>query len=246
MIMRWLVVVLLLVPGVADAGVSAPRKGCVAAATCSTPANGDMLSEGFLGTGYENTWTLTDGTATVDPDFTLLGTPPTGSCTEGMDVNAADGNTPEHVQSPTWTAIDPTTTNSDITFSLYVDSYTLPYDGRGLVILNANNSTGLSADTFRLGIFRVSGGLAIRVQGNSTINVAISEDTWYTVVVHLDTTAANSSITLNGGSATTFTRKDNAYSRVHLGAVDVGADIGDLGNSSSISFQVGAIWVNTP
>jgi hypothetical protein len=246
--MRYLIslLIVLLSCSASLGAMKAPRGGGVAAvAGCSTPANGDMLSEGFIGTGYENSWTKTEGTAEIDPDWTLSGTPPTAACTEGFQVDAADGNTRESAESPTFTTIDPTTTNSDIYFYLYVDSYTLPYDGKGLVILVPNTGANLGTTPGWIGIFRDAGALRLRVRGTANVDIPISIDTWYYVRVHYDTTAASSYINLDGGTNTNFTRNDWTYNRVHLGAVDLDNN-GDMTNSSVIDFEVGGIWVNTP
>lgn len=213
--------------------------------TCVTPADGDLLSEGFIGTdnsGYELTgWTATTGTATIDPNYALPGTPPSGSCSEGLRITASGG------QTPTYATHGITSTGlgaiaMDVDFDLYVASYSSTTTYRSVDIITVNDRAGLDQFAFRARVLHNGTSLVLSVQGANSQETPITTGTWYHVRIHLDTTAANSYVQINGGTQATFTRDYiNTVDRVHIGANQVGDSY-----LTATDISMGAIWVNTP
>jgi hypothetical protein len=214
-------------------------KSRVLSAPCTTPDNGDEFDEGFLGTGYENTWAETIGSGgTVNEDFTLSGSPPTGSCTEGLNVIASAAHS--------WAMWDrgstiAAATNIDIYVSFYVDALTLD-DGAVVPIFSWDTDTDpASLATFELRL-RVSSGV-ITVYAASSVDsasVTISLDTWYEALIHLDVTAGNSYMRIDAGENKTFTRTTHNSRYFYLGALD------NLGAGESIDVEFGYAYMNTP
>jgi hypothetical protein len=56
-------------------------------ATTDAPGSHSLLLEGFEGTGYENTWTVDQGS--VDPNYATPAGGPTGSCSQSLRINSA-------------------------------------------------------------------------------------------------------------------------------------------------------------
>jgi len=222
-------------------------------ATCSTADTlipHDTLLEGFgiLTTGYENTWNNGGvGTSvTFDPyaDTTSLTSgKAAGQCNSAMllTVNAPDGN--EQSKYFDHGTIDVDTQVVDYSFRLYV---TVIPDGAEIVYLfaaNNNVSPNNAGDAaVRIGITTNGANVMIRARGTTdSALIPANINTWNLVEVHLDTTAANSTLTVNGGTPETFTRTtaiDPRYS--HIGSY------GAQAAGASITAYIDSITANTP
>lgn len=207
------------------------------ATACTTPTTGDIMHEGFLGAGYElgAAWSET-GTGTIDEDASLPGTPPSGSCTEGLHVVASDsasksrwdnGSTISRAQ------------NIDIHVPFYIDSYTLA-SGSFPILYFQNNATAGIGILATMKVYLSGGVFKFACEGASTSTLtAVSADAWHEVTMHLDATAASSTCTLDG-TATGFQRNDaNDPRYLFLGAPELAA-------GQAIDIYFGRVYVDTP
>jgi len=212
---------------------------------CTTPNIGSEMNEGFLGAGYElgfNPAWIEGGTEIKNEDFTpLSGTPPANSCTEGLNVIATDafGHT-------YWTRSSTIayTTDVDVVCELYVDSATID-TGNSIVIMRWSGNTNATWNGTGYVEWHENGGgqdgWEMRGRGATTgTYTSVSLDTWYTVFLHLDGTAASSYITVDGGSEQYFTRSDINSRYLHLGAVE------QIEDGEAITIEYGYCYVNIP
>lgn len=211
---------------------------------CATPTAGNTLNEGFVGVGYETAGWTEASTGTVDPDFTLSGTPPIGSCTEGLNTVATEstyaGTTWDNGSAILYTS------NIDIVCSVYVDSATLTnFSGTPLVHWD-DNVTAASYGTGLIQAYNSNGTYGFR--GVGTTNSSIAEfamDQWATVKLHFDATGASSYIQCVSGagcvdtSQKAFTRKDLDGRYLRLGPSD-----NTIGAGESIDVEFGYCYVN--
>jgi len=217
---------------------------------CTTPANGDELSEGFEG-GYEAAgWTETVGTGgTLTENYTLTGTAPAGSCLVGLYSAAIAGAS--NMTYATWDAGAPISRagSLDITGSIRVNSSTLPANDDALTVLHwSNYSTSDAAGLAMVKLIDDNGTLMIKAQGaGNSAEVAITTGIWYSFVLHLDGTAASSYFQIDAGttcdaaSECTFARFDSADGQyLHTGPGY------QLDTDEAAAIEWGGIWVNTP
>jgi hypothetical protein len=224
----------------------------VASAACSTPDNGDILDEGFLGAGYQVAgWTEVIGAGgSINEDTTLSGTPPTSSCTEGVRIVASGANT--YVYWDNGSALDASVGDIDITFDVRVSSATTTGEFTDQRLFVPGTSTDPSAtNNMFLRIFRFSSVLYLRADstGNST-SVAITPDAWITVKIHLDASdVATSYLQVTGAGAPTtcdvagecaFTSLNVDPRYFHFGGCD------GIGAGEVVDVQIGYISINTP
>jgi len=226
-----------------------PNKDTVAVdstggAACSTPSNGDQFDEGFLGTGYENSWTEVVSTGTVDEDFTLSGTPLTGSCTEGLNVIAAAVSDKAYID--IGTEIDEAAENFNVFFQFYIDSHTIDDYASVSIVVAADNSNGTYNYTWRAYIIEDSG-FKFTVTGSAGATATVvAEDTWYSVLIHSNTTAASSYYQIDTDAdptdqaQNTFTRANYGFEYLHVGSV-----MGN-GTGESIDIEWGYIYADKP
>lgn len=207
---------------------------------CSTPAIGTTLNEGFVGTGYENSWT--ESGSTVDEDFTLSGSPPANSCAEGLNVNtsASDAYTYWDNGSAMTRAVD-----MDFIVEIYVNSVTLDTDTYVTVLSWDDDTSFDDPGVGGLRIRNVSGTYKFVGRGyTTTLSFDISTGTWLTVTMHLDATAASSYFQCAGCSDETqkaFTRKDTVDGRYFgLGAP------GSIDAGESLDIEYGRVYINVP
>lgn len=205
---------------------------------CTTPADGDILNEGFLGTGYEvSGWSETTGSsATLNEDYTLTGTPPADSCTEGLYINVptSSGDT-----SITYTHDSNIARDIDFYFDFRINSYTLPATQDAIVLLVVWNSSW--GNTVKVQLYNYNyPGVDFRVVGSTTAALTtLSTETWYTAKIHLDATAADSYYQIDGGSEVSFTSQSRDAYYMRLGATGVDSN-------EAIQIQYGRFWVDTP
>lgn len=203
-------------------------------AVCTTPADGDLFNEGFVGTGYEGGgWAETIGaTGVVDEDHTLSGTPPSGSCTEGLmtSVNTSGGVT------YTTKTITSQALPVDIYVEFYIESVTIP-----------TNFGSIEPMAFFAGGTNIASVTMFRNDPNYTFRmgtasqVPVSLQVWHTYKIHLDSTANSCYSQLDGGSQVTFTSNSIAnLTLLHFGIKGL-LDAGDAAN-----IEWGRIWASTP
>lgn len=212
--------------------VSAPPAGC------STPDNGDEIDEGFLGAGFENIGAWTNVGSTPDSNFTLSGTPPANSCLEGLNTVATAAEVRIF-----WNrgSTIPVSTSTDIVMEFYVDAMTIDSFFNAFILSWAGNNDGSYGYTGNINIINSGGTYQLRAQGATlSTGIAIAENTWYTVKLHLDTAAASSYIQVDGGTQYAFTRTETAGQYLHVGAVS------NLSVGESLDLEVGYIYVSTP
>jgi len=217
-------------------------------AGCSTPDNGDYLDEGWEGTGAENTWTLF-GSGTFDQDYALPGSPPTGSCSEGLKIDA------DSIQSSHYWdkgSVHDRSTDLDVVCHIYVSSNTTGTSAPDLTnIISWQLGTTPNSNVVANISLRWQTGTTwyLRPIDLSTPSVTIDLDTWYTVTMHMDGTAASSYMQVVGGGSTTcdvadecpFTRLDTVDGRyLHLGNNNA------TGGGINLDMSVGYCYVNSP
>lgn len=205
---------------------------------CTTPQEGNELNEGFVGVGYELTgWTETIGTnGTVDEDYSLTGTPPTGSCSEGLLTSVTPGSTATYIEKTLPTTITPSTV-IDFYFEFKVNSYTLAEYGYFDFIRLAPN---IFDNTNYVRMQTESSVLRIRAYGaTSTPYQTISEDEWISMQIHID--GSSSYLVINGGSQIPFEAHATNASQVMF----VGGPR-NVASTEGYSIEWGRIWVNLP
>jgi len=145
---------------------------CAGAASCSTPATGDVMNEGFEGcsadgsSGCDKTWTTTGSGVTYN--LALPGTPPTGACSKGVEIN---GDGLDYITYDNGTGL----TTYWAKFSFYVVSHSL-----------ANFAV---TDLFAGGsaVTAVGAGLKLQLMNNNgIIGVRANNNTNSTVVTNLN------------------------------------------------------------
>lgn len=227
-------VLLLLCAATAQAGVFV---GFGQNVVCSTPDDGSLLNEGFLGIGYENTgWTEQVGAnGTIDEDHTLTGTPPSGSCTEGLLTAIAVGATAAtHIVRDMGTGI---TYPVDLYFEMRVNSQS--FSSWGSVRIVGFQSSSGSWDSGALDLRagdNGSGSFGINVNG-SAVN-ALTTGAWHTIKIHLDSTPASSYMQIDGGSNIAFTRATDTPRYLFIGAPHL------VSNDEAISIEWGRVWID--
>jgi hypothetical protein len=220
---------------------------------CSTPDNGDVLDEGFVGAGYETT--MADNQGAPDEDFTLLGSPPSDSCTEGL--RALTSGSSVDAEWDNGSAIDSDTIDVDITCELYLDSAALDANFNSETLIHwDDDTTEWSTGPGMVQLRRSDPNYSLRGSGQDfSTEQVIAEDTWYTVKLHIDkddstgdacATTEESYMQITGGATTcdevaecTFCRTDALDGRYfRIGASSAGTDVVDV--------HYGYCYVNTP
>jgi hypothetical protein len=218
-----------------------------AGGACSTPSTGDELNEGFIGSGYENTISET-GTGTIDEDFTLSGSPPTGSCTEGLNVVTNEAS--NYSQWNRGSAIDSSAVTFKVYLSIYVDAITLDNYAYGNFLAWTSGTDPSSNQTFALRFRNNNGTYQVQVSGENGTRTDIALDTWYEVVYYNDaSTPANSYFQLTGGGSTTcdlttdctFTPAQTVDGQY----LSFGATSG-VGAGESVDVEIGYVYMDTP
>lgn len=215
---------------------------------CETPDNGDVLDEGFLGNGdgYENTWGETVGTGgSIDPDFSLSGTPLADSCSEGVNVigtGSASGNDTVI----TWDngSTIPTSQIINIYAQVYIDSVVLNEWSR-MWLINWDDDTSIwnRTNPASITLYRTTGGYFITGDGSSfSSNIDLNEDTWLQLILHIESGADNSYVQCTTGCSDsgqkTFTA--NAVEGRYLTFGFARED------NASVDVEAGYIYLNTP
>lgn len=218
-----------------------PGPGCKAytSGPCTTPATGAYFNEGFLGTandGYENTgWVTYQGTGgTVNANYTLTNSPPSGSCTEGLLTALTAGGE--------YAAVfrDFGSTHSfpvDIYIEFRVDSYTLPANGDLFRVMKYSPSSD-QTDSAPLWFHIGKDGSGNLIIGNDGGDVALSAG-WHTIKLHAESTSTNSYYQLDGGTQIPYDRGSAGVPQyLFLGSVQlVDAD-------EAFSIQWGRVWID--
>lgn len=231
------------------------KKKAAGGASCS-PTTGDELTEGFESlsgsSGYEanvGTWTQTG--STIDNQATLAGSPPSNSCTKGINFSVVDAAAAKSVWDRGSTLARATTT--DIVFDLYITSITFDDDFENShIFLWANNATGGSA-LGKIQLYRTGATYNLRARNSDDSSTAtlvpVSTETWYTVTIHFESTTSEAYFQVVGGGSTVcdtageckYTRTDTADPRYLIFGVMDGMDAGD-----SLNMTFGYVRINTP
>lgn len=201
--------------------------------SCATPFDGSNWNEGFLGAGYEETWsegeTVGASGGVVDEDFTLSGSPPSGSCSEGLNIIATLAGDDSYVRHSYGSALS---LPVDIEAEFYIDAVTIPTGGNTIALIQGYDASWLAN---QLQLKNSTGTTFLEVQSSTTsASMSVSLDTWHTVKIHLDSTAASSYVQLDGGAQNTFTR-NGAPKHFYVGASGVSA-------SEEIDIEIGRVW----
>jgi len=230
-------------------------------ASCS-PTTGDIFTEGFENltgsSGYESnagTWTQTG--ATLDNQATLSGTPPSNSCTKGLSFNTT--NAVSRSQWNKGSAID-NTKNVDYVFDIMVQTGTslTDFTSTELLLSSATAALGSAPGIVKLTRWSPDGGSQYTIRcsdavgTNYSTRVLLALDTWYTVTMHIDTTAANSYCKVEGGGSSTCTGTSCTFTSGAVRAVSpfsqyitLGPSDGNLGSGETLKATYGYIRVNT-
>jgi len=225
-------------------------------ATCTTPNNGDELDDSLAGSTAEGgdnvTWTTGSGSITLG--YTLPGTPHADDCTTGLRAYAVYGT--NNTSFAYWNrgsqiSYEATT---NIVFDIYIPDTVViaDYGTRDLVIWN-NSTTPYAQIVGKIRIKNNGSGTPRQIQlfgadgtSNSSTAINISRNTLYRVTLHLDATAASSSINVKSGATwgtdlgtQTFTRSDTSGQYLHMGATTTA-------ESEVIDAIYGYVYVNTP
>lgn len=161
-------------------------------ATCSSPASGDRLNEGFEGTGGENTWTVE-----TNMDDPWTGTTPTGGCSQRFTA-------PSGATEATWTTIDiGSAVGVQYTrFKLIIHSHSIAsYNSRTLLTLSPSSDPASTNISGNLILTNASGSLKLTTISTDVIT-GISTGTLYSVVIK----------TINGGNALVQVNPGDTYS----------------------------------
>jgi hypothetical protein len=210
--------------------------GVSAAPACSTADSSiphDVFIEGFQGTGYElaATYTFTEtGSPDEDYDSTSLSTgKPTGACNEAYNVDTTG--------SEVYTILDLGAANVlalssdlDIYFSFYFTASTDMYVD--ILFVDKTQVYG-GGKVATVGLYKSGSTLQIRPTGSTSGTLTnITASAWHSCVLHLDSTAADSTLTCDGGSPIGFTRYTNSPDQVR------GILFGGLGVSGSENLNI--------
>ena len=215
-------------------------------AGCTTPS-GTVLSESFGdgGTDTDATWATSGDSYTYKHE--LQASSPAGSCTYGLLHDTAN-ESGERVYWDNGSGIDYSNTNVTIEFSLYVNSFTIDNSANIIFMSWATANAGSINNTITVRFYKTSGGALQLFAGgasNSTF-VGISTETWYTVKIHINTTAASSYFQVTGGGSTTcdtaneckFSRSDQSGRYLVIGSLN------GEGAAEAISYEIGYVTVN--
>jgi hypothetical protein len=201
------------------------------------------MNEGFIELGYEfgAAWTEYLGSgATLDEDASLPGSPPAGSCTEGLLTQSAGVNN--------YTCWDrgssfPSATNMDYYFEIYLDSSApmTAYSNASLAIQTNSMVSPAGGSVWILRYQENGGHYEINLDGATPTGwKTITRDGWHTIHVHQNATAASSYMTIDGGTQYPFKWYSGSTRYFCIGAVSGWA------TGENLKMYVGRIWMNSP
>lgn len=204
-----------------------------ACATADTTLPHDTLLEGFQVSApsyYETNWSIggTGGglTLNADADTTSLTTgKPAGACDQALQMTIAQTDTQE--SSIYWdygSAIDVDTVSVDLFCYIYVS--VIPDGAEDVTFLSFKTSTSpdaSSGSSARIIIKADGSNFALLANGTTSSSdvTGLAVNTWHKLQLHIDATAASSSLTVNDGTPVTFTRRATTDPRyLHFGSLD--------------------------
>lgn len=216
-------------------------------ATTDTSIAHDELLEGFqtASTGYENTWveygTTANITAYADTSALTSGKP-TGACDRAWKLVVPSDGTETYAKWTRGSAISNSVT-VDVVFYMYISA--LPAAGHPFMPFVI---AGEYLDPIvRVHIYNNYGDCLIRAQ-TSTSSDYISGFTagaWHKIAIHLDATPANSTFTVDSGTAMPFTRITGPYTDISVICIGPQESL-NAGDADGISLYIDLICVNTP
>jgi len=214
-----------------------------AAGACSTPDNGNLYDEGFVGAGYEEvTFSETlGGSGTVDEDYDISGTsPPADACSEGAEIYAIAADT--FISYDHGSTID-STTGTTLFYNIYIPSASFSMDTWStMMIVNDmiyNDFVSDDPAAFIKIAQAGAGSYTYRIIGTNNAGT-VTFDSWETLELHIDSGTDASWFKLNGGSAQTFTQqggKNKRYAKIGFGA--------GIGSGETMTMYVGYAYGNT-
>lgn len=219
--------------------------GTVPCSTSLLTDGSDTLLEGWEGDGTEQTWTEagTAGRLTFGGDSSALTSGKvTGLCDKALRFDNSAGSGAEN-----WARwdnggdIDCNSVTVNVTFYIYI--VTPMDDAENFNIFSANPTTTISTtDVGGIRLSRTTGVSTISARGAaSSTEQSLVDGQWNKVELHFDTTAASSTITVNGGTPATFTRGATGIMRYF----NVGA-LSTLDAADVCEFWIDGVQVNTP
>jgi len=211
-----------------------------AGGACSTPSTGDELNEGFIGTGYENVgWSETIGAnGTVDEDHTLSGTPPAGSCSEGLLTSVTTSGGVTYARYDLGAGKTPTV---DIYIEFRIVSATLPEDYDAYIIIAWGELSSIGSRDGSIQLFKKNdGNIAIYESVDGNTQVAVIDSDWHTIQLHIDATASNSYSKYDSESTIGFIAGGNDVQYIFLGPSSL------LDSDEASEIEWGRVWVDTP
>lgn len=241
-------------PPVEARGLMMVGGGVPVVAGCTTPNTGSELDEGFIGAGYEVAGWSEVGDGTVNENYTLDGSPPAGSCTEGLNVIAADSNT--YAQWDRGSGIDITGGANviDLTFSVYVKSASMAsYSYLQLLVLSpATNPSTTPVLALKLrcnsGSACTNSNLQFSFNSETGSRVSMSVNTWYEIKMHIDLSGTSYFQVVGAGSTTCDTEGECAVTTTDDQDgryLSVGVVV-DTGSGEGADVVFGEIHINIP
>jgi hypothetical protein len=185
-------------------------------AGCSTPSLGANMTEGYEGTGYEESWTEI---SSPNEDYDITGiSPPSGACSQGFYVTVS-GGAEQGARYDHGSTHDVDTTALTIKVHIYLSG---GYSGDGLYLGSWGNSTTVTTNQCAYLWLRDNSGTAeVRASGSTNSSwIALTDDTWHEITLVLATTPANSTVKVDSGSEQGFTRWSNDVRYHFVGAVE--------------------------
>jgi hypothetical protein len=217
-------------------------RGSGGGGSCSTYTSADVLNEGFIGTGFEESgWTTSNGNSLLNEDYdsSALTTnkpdsDPANPCNEALRTDLTDGGSGD---SESWYTNDLGSGYTNITITVTIYVLTLGDLDYFSALVFSDNSLATEPSKAHLRIQKESGTDSIRVYGDGDdTGYDAMQSGWNTIIIDMNRNAS-SSVTLNGSGVGNFTMYDYDVRYVHVGA--------PLGVSSDddIDYVVGDIHI---
>lgn len=189
-------------------------------ASCSTPAQGNFVNEGFEGDGTENTWVDIGGTTTLGYGSRPGTQSPTSLCAQSgrVVVDAASETGGSY-----WDYGSQLNDDTYVRLYIYVDSYTIGDTGDYITFFQARETSG-GAPYWSLELMQISGVLNVCIKGTTPCQ-PIAIDAWYRIEVHyIPNSASNVFRVYNAagsqiGSDENFSTNNGWIQYYYLGAI---------------------------
>jgi len=184
---------------------------------CITPESGNLFNEGFEGTGYETSSGIT-AVGTVAPDTARPGADPGYLCDSSMLVSDTAGN---------YIRYDNTSGVDEIYARIYIYPNPDELNSEGATIFIAGNTADVYDRCAQINMDTTTELGVIAEGATSTSEIALNEDAWNTIDLHIVRNGA-STMSVNGGAAQNFTARDYTMRYTSVGLVYGDALEGDF------------------